>query len=73
MSMGLSISEKIVEKCGGSSIKFYDAGEKKGSTLMFSMAMKAVSAEVNMSSNEMIEEEKYNSQNIVSNASKEEP
>ena len=45
MSMGLSISEKIVQKCGGESIEFYDAGQRKGSTLMFSMTMKAVSNE----------------------------
>ena len=43
MSMGLSISEKIVQRCGGDSIEFYDAGKRKGSTLMFSMAMKVVS------------------------------
>ena len=40
MSMGLAISQKIVEKCGGDSIEFYDAGEAKGSTIMFSMTMK---------------------------------
>ena len=42
MGMGLQISEKIVQKCGGENIEFYDAGENKGSTLMFSMAMKTV-------------------------------
>ena len=40
--MGLAISQKIVEKCGGDSIEFYDAGEAKGSTIMFSMTMKTL-------------------------------
>ena len=67
MSMGLSISEKIVQICGGDSIEFYDAGHKKGSTLMFSMAMKAVSNEENMNNSRDEENNSFNRASSIPN------
>ena len=52
MSMGLSASEKIVQKCGGDSIEYYDAGKMKGTTLTFSMAMKLASNELDVNSDD---------------------
>ena len=66
MSMGLSTSEKIVQKCGGDSIEYYDAGKMKGTTLRFSMAMKLASNELDVNSDD---EEQENNQVIDSSIS----